>query len=163
MQLMAVLTCTVVWGRIIKRFFFPSDNFATSFTVLLEQRTFWSSFTATISTLLLHCCNCNTLCNIFTAFQDKELFFLFYFWIHDCFQWKSALALFNFPALKDVSLNAALYCIENGKWEDTQLSRLTLTLAVKAAGRHLTFRLRKGESPWFCRHSEWDMNGDHNF
>lgn len=67
------------WWRIRKHFFYftvlPSDNFTTAFTVSLEQWTFWSSFKAIGSTLLLHCCNYDILYNIFTAFQDKELHF----------------------------------------------------------------------------------------
>ena len=54
----------------------PTDNFATALTLLLEQWMFWSNFTAVVSTLLLHCCNCDILCNTFTAFQEKEIFFL---------------------------------------------------------------------------------------
>lgn len=167
--LMAAPAYTDFWWRIRKYFFcftgLPSDNFARAFTISLEQRTFWSSFKSIGSALLLHCCNYDILYNIFTAFQGKKL--QFFFWIHYCFHWKSASALFNFSAFKLLPELQCTFCIKNKKWQGKrQISGLTLTLAVWAktqAGRFLTFLFRKGELSYFCGHNKWDMNGDLNF
>lgn len=164
--LMAALAYAVFWWRIRKHFFYftglPSDNFTTAFTVSLEQWTFWSSFKAIGSTLLLPCCNYDILYNIFTAFQDKELHFFSEFII--AFIGKVPQHYLISQLLSFSQSFSAILCIKNKKWQGKRkISGLPLTLAVQAAGRFLIFLFRKGELPCFCGHNKWDMNRDLNF
>lgn len=107
----------VFWWRTRKHLFcfkaLPSDNFATAFTVSLEQWTFWSSFKAIGSTLLFHCCNYDILYNIFTAFQDKELHFFSEFVI--AFIGKVPQHYLISQLLRFSQSFSALLCIKNNK------------------------------------------------